>query len=378
VEREVRILTVTLTCALSACAAKPTTPPPRAVAVAVARAEMDPWVELQRLPYVEHDAFIARLAQDDPERASALVARVVTEGVPPCSTLEVADCEAAYDEAWREDLRDQARLADACVATHFVAEHADRLVDADRAAVAEDLVALLGDDPGSHELLWDTVAELVPVAAAPAAWASLLLHPEFDAEATARLRDRVWQHITSAPTEARRQACEHAARQRDDAEAAMRGAACLAELGDASALPVHEPALAPEEIAFALHMLAFDDTPTAADRLRAFAGPAGVWIVSGSLDEDGDVADSTRELSRTWSRDDLPWSDAHLPGYRVRGLECEVGPPATCRIRRGLFLGPAGEQIEEIAAITLAEHPSGGWAVVEVHTLQGGPSCEDR
>jgi hypothetical protein len=276
-DRENRIVTILLATLLSACGKRTRAQPPDdGPRVTSAPEQVDPWVELQRLTYAEREAFMEHLAREDPALASALVARVVRELAGPCSTLvsDADGCRYAYDDGWSEDYPDSWTLAaHPCVATDFVVGYDDLLVDADRDAVADDLVGLIGEDPGSYELLWETVAK-VPVSAAPQEWIWVVIHKDHDTVADEEVRERVWQHIARAPTEARREACRHAARQRDDAEVAMRGAACLAELGDTTALPVRTPDQSIEEFAFALHMLAFDETPTAAARIATFAHPS--------------------------------------------------------------------------------------------------------
>lgn len=381
-DREVRIVIILLATLLSACGKRTRAQEPdHRPGATPAPEQVDPWVELQRLTYPDREAFMEHLAQEDRALASALVARVVRELAGPCSTLvpDADGCRHAYDDGWSEEYPDSWTLAaHPCVATHFVVGHDDLLVDADRDAVADDLVRLLGEDPGSYELLWDTVAK-VPVSAAPEAWIWVVLHRDYEAAADEELRKRVWQHIAGAPTEARREACRHAARQRDDAEVAMRGAACLAELGDTSALPVRTPDLSIEELAFALHMLAFDETPTAAARIATFAHPTGVRIVvEGPDEEDPNPPPETHTVApRAFTRWDLPFNRWHLPSRLVKGLECDPGPPATCRISRG-HRYPGAVVLGQATTIQLAEHPEGGWAVVEAHTRIGDPLCEDE
>lgn len=387
-DREIRIVTTIAASLLSACAPKTRTQAPAAAQVdswvEPERLRYDDpealWVELQRLTYPEREAFMDRLGQDE---ASALVARVLTELAGPCSTLvEVVECKWEYDEkGGYRDFPDSLTLgADGCLATHFVVEYDSLLVANDR-DVADALLGLLGEDPGSYELLWDTVAR-VPVSAAPEAWVSLVLGGGDETSAEDVVYQRVWEHIDSAPTAARREACRYAARQRYDADAAMRGAACLADLGDPSALPVRTKDLSVEEIAFALHMLAFDRTETAASRIATFAHPGGIRIVSegdfSPVDDESPWSETRTLAANAWTRGDLPFGSRHLPSGMVRGLTCDAGPPPTCRIIRGYAREDGSVYKGQSATIELTEHPDGGWAIVEAKSFHSETLCEDE
>jgi hypothetical protein len=396
VDREIRIVTIIVTTIvtivaaslLSACALKAKCHP-RATAAAQVDSWVEPerlryddpealWVELQRLTYPEREAFMDRLGQDE---ASALVARVLTELAGPCSTVVFQECGIFYEEeGWRRDFPDSLTLgADGCLAAHFVVDY-DSLLDANDRDVTDALFGLLNDDPGSYALLWDTVAS-VPVSAAPEAWVSLVLGGGYETDADGVVYERVWEHIASAPTEARLEACRYAAGQRYDADAAMRGAACLADLGDPSALPVRTKDLSVEEIAFALHMLAFDDSETAPARIATFAHPGGIRIVSegDALPPDTESPWSeTRTLAaNAWTRGDLPFGSRHLPSHRVRGLLCDAGPPPTCRITRGRVSEDGTVTQGQFATIELTEHPDGGWAVIEARSFYAKPFCDE-